>query len=59
MAKVRINVYIDGFSPNDSVPSPAAHSYGCWLNLLELSKRLINPEAEEVLKVYCFSALIT
>jgi hypothetical protein len=30
---------------------------GCWLNLWELSSRLLNPKHEEIAAVYYFSAL--
>jgi len=56
MAKIRINVYIDGFNLYHSALQHT-HSDCRWLNLLELSKRLINPETEEIKNVYYFSAL--
>ncbi|MFP3089475.1 NYN domain-containing protein [Treponema sp. TIM-1] len=58
MAKVRINVYIDGFNLYHSTLQHT-HPDCRWLNLLELSKRLINPETEEICRVYYFSALTT
>ena len=58
MAKIRINVYIDGFNLYHSTLQ-RTHPDCRWLNLLELSKRLINPETEEIRTVYYFSALTT
>ena len=57
-AKKRVNVYIDGFNLYHSA---LQHTYPeCrWLNLLELSKRLINPKTEEIQTVYYFSAITT
>ena len=56
MAKKRINVYIDGFNLYHSA---LQRTYpDCrWLNLLELSRRMINPKTEEVQTVYYFSAI--
>ncbi|MCL1991565.1 MAG: NYN domain-containing protein [Spirochaetes bacterium] len=58
MAKTRVSVYIDGFN---LFHSTLQHSHpNCrWLNLLELSKRLINPKTEEITSVFYFSALAT
>jgi uncharacterized LabA/DUF88 family protein len=56
MAKIRINVYIDGFNLYHSILQHT-HPDCRWLNLLELSKRLINPKTEEIKNVYYFSAL--
>ena len=56
MAKIRINVYIDGFNLYHSTLQHT-HPDCRWLNLLELSKRLINPKTEEIQNVYYFSAL--
>ena len=58
MPKIRINVYIDGFNLYNSTLQHT-HPDCRWLNLLELSKRLINPETEEIQTVYYFSALTT
>jgi len=58
MAKARINVYIDGFNLYHSALQHT-HPDCRWLNLLELSKRLINPKTEEIQTVYYFSALVT
>ena len=58
MAKARINVYIDGFNLYHSTLQHNHPNYR-WLNLLELSKRLINPKTEEIQTVYYFSALAT
>ncbi|MCL2233351.1 MAG: NYN domain-containing protein [Treponema sp.] len=58
MAKIRINVYIDGFNLYHSALQHA-HPDCRWLNVLELSKRLINPATEEIQTVYYFSALAT
>jgi hypothetical protein len=57
-AKKRVNVYVDGFNLYHSA---LQHTYSeCrWLNLLELSKRLINPKTEEIQTVYYFSAITT
>ena len=56
VVKIRVNVYIDGFNLYHSTLQHAHPDYR-WLNLLELSKRLINPKTEEVQTVYYFSAL--
>jgi uncharacterized LabA/DUF88 family protein len=56
MAKKRINIYIDGFNLYHSTLQRTHPNYR-WLNLLELSKRLINPKTEEIQTVYYFSAL--
>jgi uncharacterized LabA/DUF88 family protein len=58
LPKKRINVYIDGFNLYHSTLQHT-HSDCRWLNLRELSKRLINPETEEIQTVYYFSALTT
>jgi uncharacterized LabA/DUF88 family protein len=58
MAKIRVSVYIDGFNLYHSTLQHA-HPDCRWLNLLELSKRLINPETEEISAVCYFSALTT
>jgi len=58
MTKKRINVYIDGFNLYHSTLQFSHPNYR-WLNLLELSKRLINPKTEEIQTVYYFSALVT
>ena len=56
--KKRVSVYVDGFNLYHSA---LQYSYPeCrWLNLLELSKRLINPKTEEIQAVYYFSAITT
>jgi len=56
MAKKRINVYVDGFNLYHSA---LQHTYPeCrWLNLMELSKRMINPKTEEIQTVYYFTAI--
>jgi len=56
MAKKRINVYVDGFNLYHSA---LQRTYpDCrWLNLVELSKRMINPKTEEIQTVYYFSAI--
>ena len=56
VAKIRTNVYIDGFNLYHSTLQHA-HPNNCWLNLVDLSKRLINPKTEEIQTVYYFSAL--
>jgi len=56
VAKIRINVYIDGFNLYHSTLQHTHPDYR-WLDLLELSKRLINPKTEEIQTVYYFSAL--
>jgi len=56
MAKKRINIYIDGFNLYHSMLQ-RTHRNCRWLNLLELSKRLINPKTEKIQTVYYFSAL--
>jgi hypothetical protein len=58
MAKIRINVYIDGFNLYHSTLQHT-HPDCRWLNLLELSRRLINPKTEEIKDIYYFSALTT
>jgi len=58
MGKIRVNVYIDGFNLYHSTLQHT-HPDCRWLNLLELSKRLINPKTEEINTVYYFSALTT
>ncbi|GHV94467.1 hypothetical protein AGMMS50293_07870 [Spirochaetia bacterium] len=58
MAKIRVSVYIDGFNLYHSTLQHT-HPDCRWLNLWELSKRLINPESEEIAAVYYFSALTT
>jgi len=52
--KKRISVYIDGFNLYHSTLQ-YAHLNCRWLNLMELSKRLINPKTEEIQTVYYFS----
>jgi len=54
--KKRISVYIDGFNLYHSTLQ-YAHPNCRWLNLLELTKRLINPKTEEIQTVYYFSAI--
>ena len=56
MAKIRINIYIDGFNLYHSTLQHM-HQDCRWLNLMELSKRLINPKTEEINGVYYFSAI--
>jgi uncharacterized LabA/DUF88 family protein len=56
MAKIRVNVYIDGFNLYHSTLQHT-HPDCRWLNLFELSRRLINPDTEEIREVYYFSAL--
>jgi uncharacterized LabA/DUF88 family protein len=56
MVKKRISVYIDGFNLFHSTLQHT-HPDCRWLNLLELSRRLINPDTEEIKDVYYFSAL--
>jgi len=56
VAKIRINVYIDGFNLYHSTLQHM-HPDCRWLNLMELSKRLINPKTEEINDVYYFSAI--
>ena len=56
MTKKRINIYIDGFNLYHSMLQ-RTHRNCRWLNLLELSKRLINPKTEKIQTVYYFSAL--
>ena len=58
MAKTRVCVYIDGFNLFHSTLQHT-HPDCRWLDLLELSKRLINPKTEEITGVYYFSALAT
>ena len=58
LPKKRVNVYIDSFNLYHSTLQHT-HPDCRWLNLLELSKRLINPETEEIQTVYYFSALTT
>ena len=58
MAKTRVSVYIDGFNLYHSTLQHT-HPDFRWLNLMELSKRLINPKKEEIQTVYYFSALTT
>lgn len=58
MAKIRVSVYIDGFNLYHSTLQHT-HPDCRWLNLLELSKRLINPKTEEIQTVYYFTALTT
>ena len=58
MAKIKVNVYIDGFNLYHSTLQHT-HPDCRWLNLFELSKRLINPITEEIQNVYYFSALTT
>ena len=54
--KKRISVYIDGFNLYHSTLQ-FAHPNFRWLNLMELSKRIINPKTEKIATVYYFSAL--
>ena len=54
--KKRVRVYIDGFNLYHSTLQHA-HPGFRWLNLLELSKRIINSRTEEIAEVYYFSAL--
>jgi uncharacterized LabA/DUF88 family protein len=56
--KTRISVYIDGFNLYHSTLQHT-HPDCRWLNLRELSNRLINPKTEEITAVYYFSALTT
>ena len=56
MAKTRVNVYIDGFNLYHSTLQHA-HPDCRWLNLMELSRRFINPKTEEIRDVYYFSAI--
>jgi uncharacterized LabA/DUF88 family protein len=58
MAKIRISVYIDGFNLYHSTLQHT-HPDCRWLDLWELSKRLINPKTEEITAVNYFSALTT
>jgi len=58
MPKKMINVYIDGFNLYHSTLQHTHHDCR-WLNLLELSKRLINPETEEIHTVYYFFSAFT
>ena len=58
MIKTRVNVYIDGFNLYHSTLQ-FAHPDNRWLNLMELSKRIINPKTEEISNAYYFSALTT
>ena len=58
MAKTRVSVYIDGFNLYHSTLQHT-HPDCRWLNLMELSKRLINPKTEEITGVNYFSALAT
>jgi len=58
MAKKRINVYIDGFNLYHSTLQHS-HPNFRWLNLFELSKRIISHKTEEINAVYYFSALAT
>ena len=51
MAKKRINVYVDGFNLYHSALQKT-YPECRWLNLFELSKRLINPKTEEIQTVY-------
>jgi len=58
LAKKKVSVYIDGFNLYHSTLQ-YAHPNFRWLNLLELSKRIINPKTEEIQTVYYFSAITT
>jgi len=58
MTKTRVSVYIDGFNLYHSTLQ-FAHPTNRWLNLMELSKRIINPKTEEISAVYYFTALTT
>jgi hypothetical protein len=58
MAKTRVSVYVDGFNLYHSTLQ-YAHPDCRWLNLWNLSNRLINPRHEEITAVYYFSALTT
>ncbi|GHU86611.1 hypothetical protein FACS189476_00040 [Spirochaetia bacterium] len=58
MAKLRVNVYIDGFNLYHSTLQHT-HPDFRWLNLLALSGQFLNPDTEEIGDVYFFSALTT
>jgi uncharacterized LabA/DUF88 family protein len=58
MTKIRVSVYVDGFNLYHSTLQHT-HPDCRWLNLWELSNRLINPRYEEIIAVYYFSALTT
>ena len=58
MSKTRVSVYIDGFNLYHSTLQ-FAHPNNRWFNLMELSKRIVNPKTEEISAVYYFSALAT
>jgi uncharacterized LabA/DUF88 family protein len=58
MAKTRVSIYIDGFNLYHSTLQHA-HPDCRWLNLWEISRRLINPKTEEITAVYYLSALTT
>jgi hypothetical protein len=58
MAKTRVSVYIDGFNLYHSTLQHT-HPDCRWLNLWELSERIINPKTEEITAVNYFSALTT
>ena len=58
LTKKRVNVYIDGFNLFHSTLQ-FAHPNFRWLNLFELSERIINKKVEEISAVYYFSALTT
>jgi uncharacterized LabA/DUF88 family protein len=58
MVKTRVSVYVDGFNLYHSTLQHTHPDYR-WLNLWELSNRLINPWHEEIIAVYYFSALTT
>jgi hypothetical protein len=53
MAKTRVSVYIDGFNLYHTTLQHT-HPDSRWLNLLELSKRIINPKHEEIVSVTSF-----
>jgi uncharacterized LabA/DUF88 family protein len=56
MDKIRVSVYIDGFNLYHSTLQHTHPDYR-WLDLRELSNRLINSKHEEITAVYYFSAL--
>jgi hypothetical protein len=58
MVKTRVIVYIDGFNLYHSTLQHT-HQDCRWLNLWELSERMINPQTKEITAVYYFSALTT
>ena len=56
LAKKRVNVYVDGFNLYHSALQKT-YPECRWLNLIELAKRLINPNTEEIQTVYYSSAI--